>query len=240
MMYSTIIQEVIDIITQDEYDRLYKEYYENYKNRQFDEHSLLYMICSDYKGINILLAIDKLKTFTNYKDINGYTALMIAYKYIEDFNTLIEITKLLIDTKSLQNINGWTALMIGYEYIRDPNTLIEITKLLIDTKCLQNNDGWTALMCAYEYINYPNIFIEITELLIDSKCLQNNDGWTALMCAYKNIIDSYTFIEITKLLIDSKYLINDKKFIHTNVKKIIYNIQVYLKDIDLFDYTYII
>ena len=39
---------------------------------------------------------------------------MIAYKKIEDSNTLIEITKLLKHTSHLQNGHGNTALMTAY------------------------------------------------------------------------------------------------------------------------------
>ena len=175
IMTSSIIQEVIELITQEEYDRLHKIFSEYNINKPFNEQSLLIYLCCDYKGSNILKVIDKLKKFAEYIDgWRGYTALMLVYLCIKDSYTLIEITKLLKHTAHIQDITCYTALMYGYKSIKDNNTLVEITKLLKHTAYIQILCGGTTLSIAYQNIKDNNTLIEITKLLYNSKYISKN------------------------------------------------------------------
>jgi ankyrin repeat protein len=142
----------------------------------------------------------------DYKDEDGWTALMMASRYSNDASSL-ETVKALIDAGAklnMQNNEGYTALMLA-SGLSNKTSSLETVKILIEAGAnldLQHKDGFTALMLA-SGVSSKISSLETVKTLIEAGAnldMQNNEGYTALMLATANS-NNESSLETVKTLI---------------------------------------
>ena len=110
--------------------------------------------------------------YVNYKDNDGWNALLILCRYYDKEN-LIDIVRLLVENRidvNCKNTYGSNALTLLCEFYRH-HKLIDIVRLLvengIDVNC-KDNDGWNALLFLCRYYDKENL-IDIVRLFIEKR-----------------------------------------------------------------------
>ena len=164
---------------------------------------LMKIVFDDKNGEITKAYLKQKKLDINFKNNEGWTALMIACRNSNSTSSL-ETVKVLIEEGSdlnLQNNYGLTALMLAC-YNSNKNSSLETVKTLIKAGSdlnLQNKNGFSALMLASRYSNTESS-LKTVEALIKAGSdldLQNKNGWTALMMAsrYSNNDSSLETVE---------------------------------------------